>query len=191
MPKHTLHVALAAALTAGVIAQPQQVRTQEMVPRIVPHDELVAKGLSAESDEDFIKHAVRAGAIEIQAGKLAMTRTIQADVRAFAETLVKDHTAAAKELAQWATKKNVVLKDDDPDVKMKLDKHRWLETKFGADFNKQFVEAMFTDHVDVVMLFVHGANNTKDPALKKFADETRQATLGHLRMAMDLKKKLF
>ena len=191
MPKRTLPVTLAAVMASAFIAHTEHVRTQDFAPTIRTHEELAAKGLLAATDEDFIKHAARANAIEIQAGKLAMSKTTNAEVRAFAETLVNDHTAAAKELAQWATKKNVVLKDDDPAVKIKLDKHKWLDTKTGADFDRQFVEAMISDHSDAVMLFSFESRNTKDPALKKFADDTLPAIRAHASMGRRLKAKLF
>src|SRR5262245_1270549 len=104
MSKRAPRMALAAVMVTAVVAQTQQVRTQEFRPTMVTLEEQAAKGLAAESDEDFLKHAVRAGTIKIQAGKLAVTKTSNGDVKAFAETLVKDHTAIAKALAEWAAK---------------------------------------------------------------------------------------
>jgi putative membrane protein len=172
MSKHALGVAVAAVMVTAGVTHTLQARTQEIRPTIVTHEQLAAKGLLAESDEDFIKHAARAAAIKIQTGKLAITKASNADVKAFADKLVNDNTATAKAVAEWAAKKNVALKDDDPAVKMKLDKHKWLEEKTGTDFDRQFVQAMIGDYSDVIMLFSLESRNTGDAALKKFADET-------------------
>src|SRR5689334_6805270 len=105
MSTRALRLGLAAALTITFLAHTQPVRTQGFAPRIAGDmNTLAEKGLLAESDEDFLKHAIRSSAIELQAARLAMTKSSSADVKAFAESLVNDHTESAKELAQWATK---------------------------------------------------------------------------------------
>ena len=191
MPKRALPV-LAAVMAAAFVAQPQQARTQEVVPTIRGDmNTLAAKGLLANSDEDFIKHAARAGALEIQAATLAMTKASNPGLKAFAQRLVNDHTATAQQVAQWATKKNVLLKDDDPDVKIKMDRYQSLQTKTGAAFDKEFLEHMISDHRDAIVLFSNEARNTKDAGLRTFARETLPTIRAHLKMAWDLNATSF
>ena len=183
--KRALPAALAGVMTTAVVAH-----MQEMAPTIRTQEELAAKGLLAETDEDFLKHAARAGVIEIQTARLALTKTSNAEVKAFAEMLVNDHTAIAKELAEWASKKNIVLKDDDPSVKMKLDKYKSLEAQTGADFDRQFLDAMISHHSDSIMLYGLESRNTKDPALKKYAQEMHPRQIVHTNAARRLRAKL-
>jgi beta-lactamase regulating signal transducer with metallopeptidase domain/predicted outer membrane protein len=192
MPKRSLPAALTLALTGGLIVQPQPARTQEPVFEINYNVNYAAEnGLTADTDEDFIKHAVRLCAIEIQAGKLAMAKTSNAEVKAFAERLVTDHTAIARALAQWATKKNIILKDDDPSLKMKLDKHKPLETMSGADFDRAFIAAIMRDQTDGIMLVNNEKRKTRDTGLGAFAEETRLTLIAHMNVARPLRAKLY
>ena len=190
MSQRALPVALA-IIAAAVLAHTEPARTQEVVPRIAGDtNTLATKGLLATTDEDFIKHAVRSGVIKMQAARLAMTKSANAAVKAYAEKLVADHTAIARDLAQWATKKNVVLKDDDPALKMKLDKHKSLETKTGGDFDRAFLDAMLDDHMDAIILFSNEALRTSDAALKTFAEESRATIRALQKMARGVRAKL-
>lgn len=190
MRKRTLMVA--AMMSVPVLARTQPVQTQEPVYSVNYNVNYAAEnGLTAENDEDFLKHAARLCALEIQAGKLAMTKTSNAEVKGFAERLVSDHEAAAKELASWATKKNVVLKDDDPSLKIKLDKHKSLEAMTGADFDRAFVTAIMADQVDGITLVNNERRNTRDAGLSAFAEQTRLTLIAHMNVARPLRAKLF
>jgi predicted outer membrane protein len=74
---------------------------------------------------------------------------------------------------------------------MRLDKLKWLETHTGADFDKQFVEAMTRELSETIMLFGNESRNTQDPALKTFAQETLATIRGNNNMGYRLRAKLF
>ena len=184
-------VLAAAVMAFALIGQYQTARMQEIAPRIAGDTStLAAKGLLATTDEEFLRYAVRAGALEVQTARVAIARTTNAEVKALAEKLVNDHAATTRELTQWATKKNVVLKEDDPDLKMKLDKHKSLETKTGADFDRAFLDATIDDHFDTIILFSNEVLRTRDDALRTFAEETRAAIRAHLNLARALRAKV-
>ena len=191
MQKPALRVALAALTTAAFLAQPDQTRAQEVAPTIRGDmNTMAAKGLLAERDDDFVKHAARLAALEIQTGTLAMKKSSNAELKTLAEKLVSDHTAIAKDLAQWATKNNIVLKDDDPDLKIKMNKHAALQTKAGADFDRDFLDAMIDDHRDAIVLFSNESRNTKDVALKALADQILPKIRAFLNTARNLRAKI-
>jgi putative membrane protein len=139
---------------------------------------------------DFIKHAYRMCAIQIRTSQLAVSKTSNPEVKAFAERLIADHTAMAKSVADWAAKKSIVLKDDDATVKMKLDKHKSLEAMSGADFDRAFVSAIMEDQTDGIHLVSNEKRNTKDSGLSAFAEESRLALIAHMNAARPLRKKL-
>ena len=173
MPKRYLPLALAAALSLSFLARPEPARAQDPVFTVKDMYYGPANGLTAETDEDFIKQASRLCAIEIQTARLAMTKTSNAEVKAFAEGLVNDHSLVAKELVQWATKKQFVLTDDDPAMKMKLDKYKSLEPMSGATFDKAFLAAMLDHHADGIHLVSNEKRNSRDAGLTAFAEATR------------------
>ena len=173
MPTRFLPVTLTAALTLTFVAPPEPARAQEPVFTVKDMYYAPANGLTAETDEDFIKQAYRLCAIEMQTARLAVAKTSNAEVKAFAERLLKDHAAIAKALGQWAAKKQFVIKDDDPAMKMKLDKHKALESMSGADFDRGFLAAILDHHSDGIHLVSNEKRNTKDAGLAAFAEETR------------------
>jgi putative membrane protein len=99
-------------------------------------------------NREFINDLTIAGMTEVQLGKLAMERASNPDVKAFGETMVKDHTEAGNELKQVASKLNV-------EVPTQLDqKHQDLAHRLnglkGAEFDTAYMDAMVKGHQEVV-----------------------------------------
>lgn len=139
----------------------------------------------ARSDASFMKAAAHAGAAEVEASKLAQTKAGNADVKAFADTMVADHTKVADELKALAATKNVTLPDG-PSVKQKAE-IKLIDAgdndKFDARYAKTFgVKA----HQDTIKLFEDAAKNAKDPEVKAWADKTLPGLRHHLEMARAL-----
>ena len=70
-------------------------RLTTVLSALVAAAALAAAPAHAKSDESFMKDAAHAGAAEIEASKLAQTKARSADVKAFAGTMVTDHTKVA------------------------------------------------------------------------------------------------
>ncbi|MGN5477398.1 DUF4142 domain-containing protein [Cupriavidus basilensis] len=62
---------------------------------------------SASDTVDFAKKAAQAGTMEIEASKPAQQKATDSAVKDFAARMVKDHQAAADDLKQLASRKNV------------------------------------------------------------------------------------
>lgn len=139
----------------------------------------------ARSDAAFMKEAAHAGAAEIEAGKLAQTKAKNADVKAFADSMIADHTKVADELKALAAAKNVKLPDG-PSVKQKAQLKlidAGDDDKFDARYAKTFgVNA----HQDTIKLFQDAAREAKDPEVKAWAEKTLPALRHHLEMAQAL-----
>ena len=65
----------------------------------------------ANSDAEFVQKAAAAGRMEVEHGKMAASKASNAQVKAYANTLVKDHTAANQELMTIAKRKNITIAD--------------------------------------------------------------------------------
>lgn len=96
---------------------------------------------------NFIDKMLIAGLAEVQLGDLAVTRASNPDVKAFAEMMVKDHTAANVELQAIASQLQVTPPTD-------LDnKHRDLLDQLTnvrpSEFDREYAKAMIEDHQDV------------------------------------------
>jgi putative membrane protein len=145
----------------------------------------------AERDEDFVKDVALSTLVEIESSKLAVTKASNAEVKAFAEQLIKDHEAASEELKALVTAKEVMWEDTDPDLKAKKQKHESLQTLTGAAFDKEYLEDMISDHETSMARFGRQAQSGKDAAIKAFAQKMQPKLHEHLKMARDLRAKLF
>jgi len=166
---HQMKWAVAVALVAAVIGA----RAEDTKPADQPFD-----------DATFVKEAASSGMEEVEVGKIAMTKAANADVKKFAEMMVKDHTKANEELKTAAKAAGV-------EVPTKLlEKHQKHLDVFkdykGADFDKDYMKHQVADHVEAVALFTRASKELKNKELKDFATKT----LPHLQHHLDEAKKL-
>ena len=123
--------------------------------------------------------------MEVQAGQLASTKASDPQVKTFAETLVKDHTAANDELIKLANSKHVELPPGPSHGERKdIDK---LGKQSGAAFDKEFVSMGVKDHRKDVKDFEKASGKAKDPELKAWIDKTLPKLREHLAMAEKLR----
>jgi putative membrane protein len=133
----------------------------------------------------FVKKAALDGMTEVELGKVALTKSQDANVRKFAERMVKDHGKANTELATIAKSKQL-------DVPKTLDAEHQamvqaLSSKSGAAFDSAYGEHMNADHSKAIALF-EGASSSSDADLAGFAKKTLPTLKDHKQMADDLPK---
>lgn len=129
-----------------------------------------------EGDTKFAVAAADGGMMEVESSKLALTNASAANVKDFAQMMVKDHSAANDELKSAATKKNISLPAGLSDDKQK--KYNDLAAKKGADFDKAYVDLMVSEHKDAVDAFQKEADKGNDSELRSWA-ATKLPTLQH------------
>lgn len=94
------------------------------------------------NDAQIAHIAYTAGAIDIEAAKLALEKSKNADVRGFAENMVADHTAVNEQALALVQKLNVTPEDNDTSkalVKAAADKKAELAALEGAVFDAAYV----------------------------------------------------
>jgi len=136
------------------------------------------------ADKSFIEKAAKAGTEEVEVSRVAVERSTNPRVKAFAEMVVADHTSANTALASLAASKGITLPARDMD-----DANKWTK-KNGSDFDEDYIDKMVSAHKDAVELFEKQANKGDDLETKTFARDTLPKLQHHLEMAMDLKKSL-
>jgi len=133
------------------------------------------------SHQDFFTKASTDGAAEVQLGQLAIQKASSPRVRTLATQLVKDHTAANKQLAALADRKHATVAQQAPPDDMS----ERLQSLSGEDFDKAYVQAMVGDHQKAIELF-DSASHSTDPDVKAFASKTLPVLKHHLAMAQAL-----
>jgi putative membrane protein len=132
-------------------------------------------------DSDFIKEAAQGGMMEVQLGKAAQEKASNEKVKDFGKRMEQDHSKANDELKKIASDKGVQLSSDlDKKHKSKMDK---LTKLSGAEFDRQYMRDMVSDHKDDIKKFQNEADKGKDADLKKFASQTLPTLKEHLQLA--------
>lgn len=136
--------------------------------------------------DNFWVNAAQGGMAEVELAKLAQQKSQNADVKNFAQMMITDHSKANDELKTIAAKKNVVLPTDIGSHKSTLDD---LSKLSGAEFDKEYVEAMVDDHEEDVEMF-ENKSNSSDADIKAFATKTLPTLRKHLEAIKAIQSKM-
>ena len=113
-------------------------------------------------------------------------KATRAEVKALAETMIKDHTALNEGLTALATSKGAQLSS--VIAPKGADTVKDLEKYSGEEFDKHFLEAMKDGHEKSVKNFKDAAENAKDGEVKAFASKNLPTIEGHLEHIKRLQK---
>jgi putative membrane protein len=154
---------------------------------------LASNGIASEKDTlnaadvKFIKQEAAAGMAVVKTAGLGSQKTSREDIKAFAQMLVTDHTAANEQLAKLATSKGVetstVINPKD------AEHYQTLEKSSGTEFDKEFLAEIIRGHKKCVSNFEEASNDAKDSELKAWATATLPTLKTHLGKAMELSAK--
>lgn len=180
-------------------AQAEQPRTAVNWKRIAAVTLCAAvAGLGAQSamaqavagkDKTFLVNAAEAGNAEVAASKIALEKSQNADVKAFAQKMIDEHTKVGDKLKQIADAKNVKVPAE-PSVAQRA-KIAILEKLSGNTFDKRYASSVgVSAHEDAVKLFQKASSEAADPEIKSFAADTLPGLKEHLQMGKDLKAKV-
>jgi putative membrane protein len=120
---------------------------------------------------------------EVEAGKLALSKAQDPQIRDFAQRMVADHGKANAELASIAKSKGIAApKKLDAEHQAMVDT---FKGKSGADFDAAYAHHMNMDHSKAIALF-EGASMSSDADLAQFAQKALPTLKEHKQMAEKL-----
>ena len=137
------------------------------------------------ADEGRLVAIAQANIAEVAAGKMALEKSSNADVKQFAQMMIDDHGKGLDETKKVAMAKNVTLPTD-PDAahqKMAAD----LQKLSGAAFDKAYVsKAGVADHTKVHAALKKDIADSKDADVKALATKLEPTVAHHEDMAKKL-----
>jgi len=142
----------------------------------------------ASADKSFLEDAAQGGHAEIEGSKMALQKSKNADVKAFANQMIKDHTAVGEELTALAKSKGYT-----PPTEPSLMQKGELKALDVTDdsFDSMYARRIgVAAHESTVKLFEKAAKDAKDPEIKAFAQKTLPSLQSHLEMAKALQEKV-
>ena len=146
------------------------------------------------NDAQIAQIVLTADSVDVDYGKLAVKKTKNAEVKAFAETMIRDHTAVNDKAAALAKKINLTPEESDTSKSLKSDGEKEmakLKAMHGAEFDKAYIDNEVTYHTSVI-----GALNTvllpnaKNAELKALLESGKPIFESHLEHAKTLQKSL-
>ncbi len=142
--------------------------------------------MAAPSSSAFLSSATVANLFEIESSKLALSKSGTDKIKAFANQMVTDHTAAATKMKQAVADAKLAPPAEKLDAKHQalLDS---LKKKDGASFDAAYVRAQQDGHVETVALFEAYAGGGDNARLQQFAREMLPTLKQHLEHANALK----
>jgi putative membrane protein len=140
------------------------------------HDQNINSSIDEEVSE-FLTEAADARMMDIEEGKLAVSKGSTPAIRIYGEQMVKDQTRMLTELRILAASKNIIL----PNVlsHKKANELEDLKEKTGEEFDKKFMDMMRIDHKRDVDEF-EDALDFKDPDIKQYAKNYLPVVQSHL-----------
>lgn len=147
----------------------------------------VVSGLAFAADkidaDDFVEQVSASGIAEVEGAKMAQQKSTSADVKAFAKTMITDHSAANTELAGIASRKSLEVSTE-AELTSKA-KKMVLEQRDGESFDKAYANSQVKAHEDSIALFQR-ATISDDVEIAAFATKTLPKLQNHLKMAKEL-----
>src|SRR5262249_31929647 len=134
-------------------------------------------------DRKFLEEASHGGYAEVQLGKLAAQKAQSKEVKDFGQRMVDDHSKANAQLQQLASKKGLTLPNESDMDSSSRNEYDKLQKLSGADFDREYMRTMVSDHEKDVKEFQTQAESAKDPEIKSFAGSTLPTLEEHLRLA--------
>ncbi len=123
---------------------------------------------------------------EVNAGKLAAQKATKADVKAFGQMMIKDHSEMQQKLLQLAQARTYPLPHaatDTPPFDLKF-------TKMSVDeFDRAYIHDMVAGHRSTVERFQNYSLTGKDPQVKEFARQALPMLKEHLEAIKALDEK--
>lgn len=149
-----------------------------------------ARSGGGKSDEAaaFLGQAVQDSLAEIELCEMALEKTANDDVKAFAQRMIDEHGQMGRQFEQVAGKMNIDLPKQEEDEDKKVMQE--MQKLSGAEFDRKFIQHNVEDHEKDVKVFRHYAKEAGDEQIRNLAAEGVQRLGEHLKMAQEIARKL-
>ena len=146
------------------------------------------------NDAQIAQIVLTADSVDVDYGTLAVKKTKNAEVKAFAETMIRDHTAVNAQAIALAKKLGMTPEPSDTSKSLKSDGEKEmakLKAMRGAEFDKAYIDNEVAYHESVIgALDKVLLPNAKNAELKSLLESGRPIFVSHLNHAKELQASL-
>ncbi len=140
------------------------------------------------SDKEFLEKSSQGNVAEVELGKLALEKSHNPQVRAFAQRMIHDHEMLGKKMTPFVAQAGL-----QPSTSLNTE-HQHLYNKLkdlsGTEFDKQYVEAMDKDHHEDLKDFQDEVSSTQDQKLKQAVSSGEKVIAEHTHMIDEISRKM-
>jgi len=145
-------------------------------------------------DADIAAIVVAANTIDIRYGEIARARATNPQVKEFAETMIRDHTAVNQSATELVTRLGVQPRENDVSRSLEAQAAQMretLQTKSGAEFDRAYIDNEVTYHQAVLKTLDETLiPSAKNAELKQALVDVRPAIQAHLEHAQSIQRSL-
>ncbi|HLI77482.1 MAG TPA: DUF4142 domain-containing protein, partial [Acidobacteriaceae bacterium] len=141
----------------------------------------VAQSPTADQDKQFVMQASLGDYTEITFSQLALQKSTNPKVKAYAQKMITDHNQLETEMKPVADKLGVTPATALDSQHQQL--YDQLNGLSGADFDKQYISDMDTDHHKTLDAFKAEEASTQDKQLKPIVKKGEKVVAMHTTMA--------
>jgi putative membrane protein len=149
-------------------------------------DAAMGTGGAMMSGEEFATQAAAGDMFEIESSQLALQKSQNADLKAFAQMIVADHTKATANLKSAAAKAQPAITVTPTMTPEQRQNMQALNSSSEAGFDRLYLTQQVSAHEKALEMLQTYAANGDVPALKQHASTTAPAVQKHLERAREL-----
>ena len=152
-----------------------------------------AIGTGAMTEANVFAALAASNAAEIEHSKVAVDKATNADVKAFAQMMIDEHTAMSKQGDELAVRLNVTPAPNDVanDLREESTKDVTdLNAKTGSDFDNEYIDEQIDMHQETLDLLDRLDDNATNADLKAMIEQAKPKVQQHLDRAKAIKEKL-
>ena len=148
----------------------------------------MAMGKGGDMDKQFLMTASQGDYTEITFSKLALDKSTNPQVKAYAQKMIDDHTKLETEMKPFADKMGVTPATSLDQMHQQL--YDQLSQQSGVDFDKGYMNGMDKDHHQTLDAFKTEISSTQNAEMKPTLKKGEKVVAEHTKMADSMVKKM-
>lgn len=151
-------------------------------PGVAPTPEAGAADVGSWSAANVLAHIAVGDSLEVEIARLAESQAQNDDVKAVAETIIRDHSANRDEALQLAQQEQLTLAPPPADTSAQhaTNVMEQLQGLQGEAFDRAFVQRQIEHHQTEVRNLTSMQATATDPEVRDFIERTLNAVQEHL-----------
>jgi putative membrane protein len=135
-------------------------------------------------DREFMRMAAHSDQFEIQSSQLALQKSSNPEVRAYAQMMIQEHTQSSQQLSQIAAQMGYTLPTEPSEFQQAVIEQ--LAQLSGAEFDRAYMEAQANGHDQTAAIYRTEIGQGQAPALKTFAAQILPIVEEHYQVASSM-----